>query len=344
MRPSSLALTVLVLLVTPLFGAGRALAQTSLTFDDVASLAVETAVGVRSAQLDVTSAERDLARVAADPTTLRVARLQAEHAVARARTSLEAAEASARHAAASAYTDALAADDQLAIAEAAREIAATALEATQIRFDAGAATELDVERAQNDLQGAERDVVDANAARRLAYDRLASLLDLDEPIATLAPAPEPEPVAPLEDFLTDLERNADVLAAEQTVELAEAQLAAIDNPLSSAPADIAAARDRLDTARLQRDEQRRSLTLLARQAHNAALAAEARVQGAEAAASAARDDLAVQRVRYEAGSISSLTLAQAEQQERTQAANLAAARHALAAAVRQVELTTLGAR
>jgi outer membrane protein len=344
MRPARFALTLLALLVVPFFGAGGAFAQTSLSFESVAALAVETAVGVRSAQLDLSSAERDLARVTADPTTLRVARLQTEHAVARARTSLHAAEAGARDATASAYTAALEADDQLAIAEAAREIAATSLEATQIRFDAGAATELDVERADNDLRSAERDVVDATATRTLAYDRLASLLALDAPIATLERAPEPDPVAPLDDYLSDLERNADLLAAEQGVELAEAQLAAVDNPLSSAPADVAAARDRLETARLQRDEQRRSLTLLARQAHNAALAAEARVRGAEAAASAARDDLAVQEVRFEAGSISSLALAQAEQQERRQAANLAAARHALATALRQVELTTLGAR
>ena len=344
MRPTPLALTLFALLAVPLLGAGRALAQAPLTFDDVAALAVETAVGVRGAELDVTGAERDLARVVADPTTLRVARLQAEHALARARADLHAAEAAARDAAATAYTDALAADDALAIAEAARAIAATALEATQIRFDAGAATALDVERAENDLQSTERDVVDATATRRLAYDRLASLLELDEPITALEAAPEPEPVAPLDTYLSDLERNANLLAAEQGVELAEAQLAAIDNPLSSAPADIAAARDRLDTAQLQRDEQRRSLTLLARQAHNAALAAEARLRGAEASASAARDDLAVQGVRFEAGSISSLALAQAEQQERSQAANLAAARHALAAALRQVELTVLGAR
>jgi hypothetical protein len=50
----------------------------------------------------------------------------------------------------------------------------------------------------------------------------------------------------------------------------------------------------------------------------------------------------VQRLRLEAGSISALTLARAELQVRQQEAQLAVAGHALAAAVRQVELTVMG--
>lgn len=336
MRRFPLALTLC--LVT-----GFVLGQAPLGLEDALDLAVEVAADVRSVQLDLASAERDRERIAADPTTLRVARLEADHAVDRARTGLQGAEAAARDAAASAYAAALEADDRLAIAEAALAIATTTEDAMRIQFEAGAATRLDLERTENDRSGAERDVADARATRVLAFDRLTSLLGLVDPVATLARAPEPEPVAPLEDFLADLERNAQLLAAAQRVELAEAQLAAVDNPLSSARADISAARDRLETARLQRDEQRRGLTLFARQAHNAALAAQARLRSAEAAVATARDDADVQRVRFEAGSISALALARTEQQLRSQEAELAAARHAVAAAIRQVELTVLGA-
>jgi len=333
-------LTTLAVLLT----LGLALAQAPLGLDDALARAVDAAVGVRSARLDLTSAERDHARVAADPTSLRVARLQADHAVARAATTLAGAAAAAEDAAARAYADAIEADDRLALAEAARAIAATAREAAGIQFEAGAATRLDVDRSDNDLRSAERDVEDARAARALAHDRLASLLAWDGAELTLTALPIPSPVPPLAGFVDVLDRNAQLQAAAQQAALAEAQLAAIDNPLASAPSDIAAARDRLETAQLQVDEQRRSLTLLVRQAHNGALAAEARVRSAEATTATARDDLQVQRLRFDAGSISALALARADLQARQQEGQLAAARHALAAALRQVELTVMGAR
>jgi outer membrane protein TolC len=319
-------------------------AQAPLGLDAIVALAVDGAAGVRSARLDLSSAERDLARVAADPSVLRVPRLQAEQAVERAADALAGATARAADAAARAYTDALEADDRAAIAEAALAIASTARIAAGIQFEAGAATRLDVDRSDNDLGSAERDLVDARAARALAYDRLASLLGLSDADLTLAAWPAPGPVPPLERFEADLDRNAQVLAAAQQAALAEAQFAAIDNPISSAPADVAAARDRLETARLQVEEQRRSLALAVRQAYNAALSAEARVRSAEAAAATAHDDLRVQRLRFDAGSISALTLARAELLVRQQEAQLAIARHALAAAVRQVELTVMGTR
>jgi outer membrane protein len=319
-------------------------AQNTLGLTAVVDLATDTAAGVRAARLDLASAERDAQRVAADPTSLRVARLQAEHAVARARSALSGAVAGAGDAAIRAYTDALEADDRLAIAEAALAIATTTRVAAGIQFDAGAATQLDVDRSDNDLASAERDLLDARAARMLAYDRLASLLGRPGDDLALEAAPAAGSVPPLEGFVAGLDDNAQLLAAAQQAALAEAQFAAVDNPISSAPADVAAARDRLETARLQVEEQRRSLMLAVRQAYNGALSAEARVRSAEAAAATARDDLRVQRLRFEAGSISSLTLARAELQVRQQAAQLTAAHHALAAAVRQVELTVMGAR
>jgi cobalt-zinc-cadmium efflux system outer membrane protein len=315
-----------------------------LTLDDALGRAVEASAAVRGARLDLASAERDLARIAADPTSLRVARLQADHAVASAVAGLANATMTAQDAMASAYASALEADAGLMVAEGAHAIAETAHEAVTIQFEAGAATRLDVERSENDRRSAERDVVDARAARSLAYDRLASLLGLTGADLTLTPLPDPGTVPPLDTYVADLDRNAQLQAAVQQAELAAAQFAAIDNPLASAPAEIAAARDRLETAQLRAAEQRRSLTLLVRQAHNGALAAEARLRSAAAAAATARDDLDVQRLRFDAGSISALALARAELQTRQQEAQLAAARHALAAALRQIDLTLMGAR
>ena len=319
-------------------------AQLVLDLERATDMAADVAAGVRSARLDLATAERDRTRIEADPTTLRVAGLQATHAVDRARSALRNAAAVARDGAASAYTAALETDGQLALATGALAIATTTREAIGIQFDAGAATRLDVERADDDVRAAERDVADATTARALAYDRLASLIDAAGTDLRLAAAPEPQTPFPLEAYLADLAGNTQLQAARQQVELAEAQFAAVDNPLSSAPADIAAARDRLEAARLQRDEQARSLTLVVRQAHNAALSAEARVRAAEAAAASAEEELAVQRLRFDAGSVSALALARTEQQRLAQANALAAARHGLDAAIRQLQLTLLGVR
>lgn len=339
-------------LIAPLLVAalGLSLAQVPHTGDGALSLesamavAVDAAAAVRSARMDLNAAERDRTRVLADPTTLRIARLQAEHGVDRAVAALEGATASTEDAAARAFTDALEADDRLRLAEAALGIAGIVREATAIQLEAGAATRLDVERSDNDQRAAERDVEDARAARALAYDRLASLLGLPSQGLHLERPDPPGAVPPLERALADGEANAQLQAVVQQVELAEAQFAAVDNPLASAPADVAAARDRLDAARLQVDEQRRSLVLIVRQAHNAALAAEARLRSAEAAAATARDDLGVQRLRFDAGGISALALARAELQTLQQEAQLAAARHGLGAALRQLRLTAMGAR
>lgn len=340
--------TLTILLVVAALGLSFAQAPQAgdgvLSLETAMALAVDAAATVRSARMDLDAAERDRTRVLADPTSLRIARLQAEHAVKRAATGLEGAKASAEDTAARAYTDALEADDRLRLAEVALGIAGIVREATAIQLDAGAATRLDVERSDNDLRAAERDVEDARAARALAYDRLASLLGLPSQSLRLDRPSPPGAVPPLELALADGEANAQLQAVVQQAELAEAQFAAIDNPLTSASADVAAARDRLETARLQVDEQRRSLVLIVRQAHNAALAAEARLRSAEAAAATARDDLGVQRLRFDTGGISALALARAELQTLQQEAQLATAQHALGAALRQLRLTAMGAR
>lgn len=343
--PRSLVALAMLLTAVPVWAQGGAerSAGATLPFDAALERAVEVSASVRSAALDLTTAERDLERVTSDPTTLRVARLQAEHARARAAAALAAALETARDAAAGAYEAALEGDDQVAVAEAALAIAQGALEAARIRFAAGAATRIELDRAENDALAAARDVEDATQARTLAYRRLASLLDIEDDDFSLSPAPSPGAVPDLEDVRSWAADNRNLLAADQQVELAEAQLAAIDVPLATPRADIEAARDRLETARLQRDERRRLLDLDLRQALNAAAAAAARLASAEEARATAEEDVRVQRLRFEAGTIAQLTLAQSELQRTRQEAARSAAEHALAAALRRLRLTAMGA-
>ena len=320
-------------------------AHASWRFDAVQERAAEESAAVRSARIELDTARRDLARVEADPTSLLVARLQTEHAAERALGTLTTARLRAEDAAANAYGDVLEATDTVAIAEAAFAIAERALEATAIRLDAGAATRLDFDRAENDRLSAARDLDDARARLALARDRLASLVASDdEPPAVLGPMPAVAAIPVLESLLERAEENAQVQTALQQVALAEAQFAAVDNPISSARADIEAARDRLDGARLQLGEQRRSLTLLLRQAYGAARAAESRLRSAEASLSTAREDERVQALRFDSGVVSALALEQTRLQRMRLASQARAAEHALAAALRQLESTLLGVR
>ena len=320
-------------------------AQATWSFDTVLERAVEASAAVRSARIDLDTARRDLARVEADPTSLLVARLQAEHAAERALGTLTTAMLSAEAAAANAYGDVLEAADTVAIAEAAFAIAERALEATAIRLDAGAATRLDFDRAANDRLSAARDLDGARAGLALARDRLASLVASDDAApAVLDPMPTVTAIPALESLLERAEENAQVQTALQQVALAEAQYAAVDNPISSARADIEAARDRLDGASLQLGEQRRSLTLLLRQAHDAARAAESRLRSAEASLGTAREDERVQALRFDSGVVSALALEQTRLQRKRLESQARTAEHALAAALRQLESTLLGAR
>lgn len=315
-------------------------AQTeALSYKAALEQALTSSAEVLTASVDLSSAERDLARLEADPLVLRVPLLQAQHAVENAQQSLTIAQLQAQHNAATAYAEALEADTALQLSEAQRAIAETQLSATQIRFEAGAATALDVERAQNTLRNAERDLSDASEARALAYSSLASLLASELP--TLSGSVPVGDVPPLNEILARAQGNAQRLIARQAVDLSEAQVAAINNAFS-AKTDIDAAKDALDNARTRLRETKRSLNLSLRQSYNGVIAAQSRVQRAEADLQTLQETLDAQEVRFEAGSISLLELENSELEVLSARAALETARHALASSVRQLALSAEG--
>ena len=311
-----------------------------LNYNDALAQALESNADVLTAQVDLASAERDLARLEADPLALRIPLLQVQNAVENAQKTLQIAELSAQNAVATAYAEALEADTTLQLGEAQRAIAETQLSATQIRFEAGASTALDVDRAQNTLRNAERDVADAREAKALAYSRLASLLALSETPSLSDTVPNVA-VPPLDEVYAQLESNAQLVAARQSVALSEAQVAAIDNAFS-AKADIDAAKDDLDNARTRLRETERSLRLSLRQSYNGVVAAQSRVQRAEADLKTSQENLDAQQVRYDAGSISLLELENSRVEVLSAQASLQTARHSLANGLRQLTLSTEG--
>ena len=315
--------------------------EVSLTLAEAVDAALAADAEVVSAQADLAAAERDQARTEADPLSLRLPRVRAAQGVVSAQDALEAARLSAQSSVADAYYTALEADDTLALARQQQDIAETTLQAQRIRLEAGAATQLDVDRAQNDLASAQRNVADAQEARNLAYNDLASQIGGSAEGLTLQEDETTAEVPALDAVLARLDDNAQLRAAEQGVELAQVSLEAVDNAFSPR-ADIEAAQDTLNSARTQLQEVRRSLELAVRGSYNAVVAAQGRLESALANLATSEETLRAQQVRFDAGSISRLDFENAQLERANTVAAAAAARHSLAEALLQLESTVQG--
>ena len=340
----SLVLTLALALAAFTAGAQTPADQTPadpMTLADAVRLGAEIDSAVVNARADLSAAERDLDRSEADPLALRVPVLQAQQAVKAAQAGLVTALLiDSRLAVSQAYFTALGADDTLALAEQQRDISSVTLEAEQVRLGAGAATQLDVDRAGNNLDDAERDVASAANDRALADAELSSLLGSD--VAALTPASDAPALPELAAVLANAQaRNALLAATERALALAEAQLAAVDNAFS-ARADIESAQDRLGSARLNVEETARSLELTVRSSYNAVLSAEGRRVGARADLATAQEDLEAQRARLDAGSISPLSYRQTELSAANTASSAARALNDLLLAHLRLEQAVVG--
>ena len=335
-------------LLTSVFtGTSSGVAQTSsadetqvLSLADVLERAPQLDADVITARSELAAAERELRRVTGDPLALRLARLEAQQRVAGERADLASARSGAEREAAGLYFGALEADDALTLARTRLGIARTAARAAQIRFEAGQIGALERTRAQNDLSAAEREVTSAEQERTFAYGELASLLGREVDLDLLAPF-APPPIPPFEEVAARLGENAALGRAEQAVELARLRLELTDSAYSPRR-DVEAAEDALRSAQTQRRELRRSLDLSVRGAYNAALAARDAYQNAQAALRSAEDEFEAQELRFEAGDVSRLTLAESERNVAESAAASRRAQYALAEAVTQLELVVQG--
>ena len=330
-----------LLLCSLVWGQEGAEAAQALALEQAFGLALSSDADLISARSELESAKRDLSRIQADPLALRLDTLQAEQALAAAQASLGSTEVSTRIDLASADTAALEADESLGIAQKQEAIARQTLEAQKIRFSAGAVTQIDVDKANNDYQAALRDRADAEASRSLAYAQVSSLLG--QPVSMLEPLNNDLLTVPnLEEVQTRAKgQNAQLLAASRNVALLETRLAAVDNAFSSR-SEIEAARDSLENAHINYAESLRTLDLNVQNSYNSVLSAQARYESAAANYATALADLNAQKTRLDAGSISPLSYAQSELSFQTTAASLNSAKHAFYLSLLRLELSVLG--
>ena len=159
--------------------------------------------------------------------------MQATQALKSAQTTYAIANLNVKFKVSEAYFNALEVDEALRIAQLQLDIATTTLEATQIKYSAGAATNIDLERAKNNLAANQREMTDAQQTKELAYREISTFLNLNVnslPATDFNSSEVPQLNQATAKALTS---NSQLLEAEQTVELAQVQLEAIDNAFSA---------------------------------------------------------------------------------------------------------------
>ena len=314
----------------------------TLSLEDALNRAPDYDANVLTARSSLSAAERDLTRTRQDPLSLRLEIVQAQQAFDAAQKNLEVAILAAQSDVASAYYDALSAEKALEIAKMQQQIDQNTLEATQVRLNAGAATQLDLERAQNSLTASERSVRDAQQQRDLAFQNLESLLSLQiDALNPDVPEPSSEPAA-LEDVLARAQaENAQLLQAQRAVELAQVQLESIDNAFS-AQADIDTAEDNLNNAIASLADVKRALDITVQQSYISLLAALGSYESALENYATSIDDLIAQQTRLDAGSISPLDFQQTEVSHANTEAALNSALYNAQLAYLQLEKAIIG--
>lgn len=348
MKPYLRALAVLVALC--LLGAPQALAQAEADpvadravpgLSEVINKAPARSPDVRDAVNALDAEERNVSVLQLDPQTLPVDLSAAARDVAAAREALELARARARLGAATAYTGYIEALGAVEQAKLQHQIRAVAVQGTRARFDAGAATELDVLEAGNALADAEATLHERDADLAFARADLANWLGYDAGAVLPVEAADVPAVASEEDLLAAAtERSGRLLSSARAIEAAREQLAVVDNEFS-ARNQITAAQEAVENAVSAYAATHDAVELALRQAVSALTAAQNRYQSAVTNGEVAAANLTAQQARFAAGSISRLALMESELSWLASEATIAGALHALLLNRLQLEVTLL---
>lgn len=263
--------------------------------------------GVITAQLDLNDARRALERTEADPTALRLDRLQARQALDAATTDARAARLSAYADIVASYLQAIEARSGADLAEQAVGLAERALDIARIRFERGAATALDVRDAETELASARTDLQTARQGAALATRSLASLTGLE--VDGLDPLPAgwlDLPVPDSDALLARLDDTPTVRQASQGVELARAARDLLD-PSYAPLRDIEAADLRVAQAEEGASEARRAVELQLRSLLDRVASAREGVAVAQEAFANAQERESIDRSRLDSGLIAEIS-------------------------------------
>ncbi|BAS28714.1 TolC family protein [Limnochorda pilosa] len=290
----------------------------SLTLDQAIQLALEQGPDRKAADLELELARLDHEEATANhlvqpsPVTLSQAEsawrsAQAEHAASSGTIALSVEEA---------YYDLIRSRQQVELSRGNLEQARRQLESAQTRYDAGALAELDLKQTRQQVDQAEAQLETDRRSLEQAQQELNRLLGrpLDAP---LEPAEAELTFTPSELDLraalaSALEQRLEVIRAQDQVETARLNLELSRNPYTPRldqerrQVELQQAQDGLEQARLQ-------VELEVRKAFQTVEGAAAQVPLREQAAALAQEQLRIARLRFEAGTITSLDVTDAQQ-------------------------------
>lgn len=305
-----------VLAISFLLAAGAVCAQTAralpepLAFGAALEHALDHSAAVLTARTNLVAAERELRRTKSDPLALRLDKLRARQGVDNARALFEVASLDARAEVAAAFFAALRADEALQLAQSRQALGAAVQHATRVRYELGAVTALELTTAENNLVATGRALQDALLNQKLAYQNLNSLLGggVSSLSAFEGEPPTLDPSAALREART---KNAQFIAARWALNVAQVEFDTLNNAFS-APVDVEAAQDALANAKTLSSEVRRALEIAVQGACNGLLATYDRWQNEQANYQTSLENMRLQQVRFEAGTLAPITFQQAE--------------------------------
>ncbi|MCS7069278.1 MAG: TolC family protein [Meiothermus sp.] len=226
-----------LLLLAMLLVCSIGLAQNTLTLTQALSQAYSRGPSLQSAQATLQNATLQLEALKADPSTLIVARTQAEQNAKLAQVNLEATRLSVMQSVVNAYLSLYETQQNVALYQAQVALNQRNLEVAKARQAAGNATALDVARAQTTLDSSRQSLTNAQSQIPVLAAQLAALMGLSDlgNVAVVAPPAPPALQADLAALSRDLfSRLPGVLQAQQAVELSELNVKLADNDYTPA--------------------------------------------------------------------------------------------------------------
>lgn len=315
----ALALVPAVFTLAPAAAAQEAIPSGEpLTLEAAIRLALEQGPDRRAADLELELARIQYEQAKANllvnpsPVNLREAEsawrnAQIEHQASSANIALQVEEA---------YYDLIRRLQQVELSAGNLEQARRQLEAAQVRHEAGALADLDLRQTRQQVAQAELQLESDRRALATARRTLNQLLGrpLDEPIEPAETELRFEPAdVDLEAALESaLSKRLEILQAQDRVETARINLELAQNPYTPR-LDQARAQLQLQQAEQALAQARRKVEMEVRSAYDAVKAAEAQVPLRQEAAALAVEQLRIARLRFEAGTITSLDVTEAQQ-------------------------------
>lgn len=261
-----------------------------------------------TAQTNLQNAQLQLKATLADPSTLVVAKTQAQQTVALDTVSVDATKLQVLQSVASAYLSLYEAQQNVALTQAKLDLANKNLAVSEAKFQDGNATALAVSQARTAQQSAQQDLANAQAKVPVSEAQLATLLGVTNlgSVTVAAPPTFPELTVKLPDLQAGLlQRLPSVVQAKQSVDLYSLQAKLYDNDYTPRMT-YQTAKTSLDNARRSLDNVRRNADTSVANAYQAAMNAYANIAIAQQNLANSKQVLAQDQAAYQAGTVAAV--------------------------------------